>query len=192
MNERIEPVTGLRAYFDDLARVAPADHALSDVLARTAGIAQRPAWQTRLPRIGRLEGVARQFPLRYALVAVATLVLAVAVASVGGPARTPFEGRWTSRDFDGSTQFLDVAGGSAPVVRFEDLRASGCESQHDDSLDFVAHGIAIISGDLLVVDYPNGGGCHTWQVPRFSVTFTLDRVRGNLVDSTGVVWTRVP
>lgn len=192
MTERIEPVTGLRDYFHDLARVAPADEQLASVLTRTADVAQRPAWRTRLPRLATVEAIGRSFPVRYALIAAATLALAWSVGAIGGAGRSAFEGQWTSTDADGSTQLMDIAGGNAPAVRFEDLRASGCQANGDDSVDFVARGIGIVSGERLVVDFANGGGCHTWQVPRFTVTLTLDRSTGTLRDADGLVWRRAP
>ena len=193
MTERIEPVAGLHEYYRDLARVAPAEHQLAIVLARTADLAQRPAWRMRLPRLSSLEELGRLFPLRYALVAVATFLVALSVGVVGNRSGSPFEGRWTSTDVgDGSTQILDISGGVAPAVRFEDRMASGCADHGDPSVDFIAHGTAIAAGDRLVVDYRDGGGCTTWHVPAFTVTMTLDRSTGTMRDPDGNVWHRAP
>jgi hypothetical protein len=191
MNDRVEPVAGLRDYFRDLDRVAPADGQLPEVLTRTAGIRQRPAWQARLPRVAAAEALGRQLPLRYALLAVALLLIALAVSAGGGRARGPFEGRWSSTDGDGSTQFLDVTAGSAPHLRYEDLMASGCRDHGDDSLHFLAVGTGVVVGDELTAGFPAGGGCHTWQVPAYQVTFSLDRASGTMTDGDGVVWHRL-
>ena len=192
MNDRVDPIDGLREYFQELARVAPADHQLVETVARTAVVAQRPAWRVRVPGLGSRETLGRRFPLRYGLVAVTTFLLAWSVGSLGGAGRSPFEGHWTSRDVsDGSTQLLDVAGGSAPTVRFEDLRASACSDRGDDSVDFVAWGTGIVSGNHLVVDYPNGGGCHRWRVPAYEYSVVFDPTAGTLRDSEGTVWHRM-
>jgi hypothetical protein len=192
MNDRLEPVAGLRDYFRDLDRVAPADGQLTEVLTRTAGVRQRPGWQTRLPRIAGREALGRQFPLRYMLLAAALLLIALAISVGGGRARGPFEGRWSSTDTDGSTQFLDVTGGPAPHVRYEDRMASGCLNHGDDSLDFLAAGTGIVVGDELTASFPAGGGCHTWRVPAYQVRFALDRASGLMTDGDGVAWHRVP
>jgi hypothetical protein len=192
MNGRVEPVASLRDYFRDLDRVAPADGQLMEVLTRTADLRQRPGWQTRLPRVAGPETLGRQFPLRYALLAVALLLIALAISVGGGRARGPFEGRWSSTDTDGSTQFLEVTAGSAPHLRYEDLMASGCRDHGDDSLDFLAVGTGAVVGDQLTAGFPDGGGCHTWRVPAYEVTFALDRATGTMIDGTGVVWHRLP
>ena len=191
MNQRTDPVAGLRAYFEDLNRVAPGDEQLGLVVARTSTTVQRPAWQARLPQIGRFGDVAGQLPLRYGLVAVAML-LAVWSVSVAGsaPPLTGFAGRWTSIDHDGSTQTLDVAPGSAPDVQYEDRKASGCADHGDDSVDFHAAGRGSIVVDRLVVAFPSGG-CHTWQVEAYTVTFVLHRSSDTMSDQDGTVWHRV-
>ena len=191
MTERIEPVAGHRDYFRDLDRVAPADGQLTEVLIRTVVVGQRPAWRARLPRVAGWDALGRQFPLRYALLAAALLLLALAVSAGGGRARGPFEGRWTSTDTDGSTQILDVGAGPSPGVRFEDLMASGCANNGDDSVDFRAVGHGAVLADRLVVGFP-GGGCHTWQVPAFSSTYQRDASTGTMIDGDGITWTRVP
>ena len=192
MNERVEPVSGLRDYFSDLARVAPAEGQLIEVLVRTAGVRQRPGWQARLPRLAGWEALGRQFPLRYALVAAALLLIVLAVSAGGGRARGPFEGRWTSTDTDGSRQFLDITAGSTPTIRYEDFMASGCREHGDDSVHFLAVGSGIVVGDELTAGFPGGGGCHTWQVPPFQASYRLDRASGTLTDGDGVAWHRVP
>lgn len=192
MNERFEPTAGLRAYFRDLDRVAPADGQLTEVLIRTALVAQRPAWRARLPRVEHWGALGRPVTLGYALLAAALLLVALALGSGGGRPRGPFEGRWTSSDTDGSTQLLDVSAGATPSVRFEDLMASGCRDHGDDSVDFLAVGTAIIVGDELTAGFPSGGGCNTWQVPPFQATYRLDRASGTLTDGDGTVWHRTP
>jgi hypothetical protein len=192
MTQRSEPVIGLRDYFRELDRVAPADDQLGAVLARTAAVRQRPGWQTRLPRIDALGALGRQAPLRHALVALAALLLSLAVGLPGGAPGSPFAGRWTSIDpGDGSTQLLDVAGGPNPSVRFEDLAASGCAANGDDSIDFIAQGRGVVTGGRLVVEYPDGGGCHTWHVQAFTSTFTLEASGTALRDADGLVWHRI-
>jgi hypothetical protein len=192
MTDRVEPVTGLRDYFGELDRVAPEAGQLTEVLMRTAVVKQRPEWQARLPRLLAWEALGRAFPLRYALLAAALVVIALAVSAGGSRVRGPFEGRWTSTDADGSTQLLDVTAGTTPGVRYEDLMASGCRDHGDESVDFLAVGTAIVVGDELTVGFPAGGGCRTWHVPPYQVTFRLDRADGTMTDGDGIVWRRAP
>jgi hypothetical protein len=192
MTDRVEPVAGLRDYFRDLDRVAPGDGQMAEVLVRTAAVRQRPPWQARLPRVAGWEALGRQFPLGYALLAVALILIVLAVGVGGGRARGPFEGRWSSTDRDGSSQSLAVTAGSAPRVRYEDLFASGCRDHGDDSLDFLAVGTGVVVGNELTALFPAGGGCHTWHVAPYRVTFALDRASGTMTDDEGVVWHRVP
>ncbi len=199
MNERIEPVAGLRDYYRDLARVGPADEQLAGVLAKTAGVAQRPAWQARLPKLRVIEGLGHEFPLRYGLLAAALLLVALTFGIGVGrdhgrlPGDTAMSGRWVSTDVgDGSTQTLDVGSGLNPTVRFVDLTSSGCARNGDDSVHWLSLGAALVSADRMVVDYSNGGGCHTWRVPPYTVTYLRDPATDTLQDSDGSVWHRAP
>jgi hypothetical protein len=193
MSRRDDPMAGLRSYFEDLNRVAPGEQQLGLVLARTATTTQRPAWRVRLPRVTGLDSLADALPLRYGLVAMAMLLVVWTVSFAGGGSgvRSGFGGRWTSIDHDGSTQTLQVEAGPTPDVQYVDQMASGCVENRDDSFVFHAAGRGSVSGDRLVVAFP-GGGCHTWQVAAYTVTFLLDRSSDTLVDGDGTTWHRAP
>ena len=134
----------LRNHYLATADERPADGQLAAVLERTRGIRPRSGLASRLGNGAALgAGVAglRASVRVAALAAALILVLAAVAIGPGGairPATTPFEGRWTSTDHDGSRQLLAISGGMTPAVSYEDLYASGCADNGDRSTHFFA------------------------------------------------------
>jgi len=183
----------LRQHLVDPANERPAEGQLAAIVGHVAVTSQRrplSAWLLGLRvRIGRLP-----IAVRYALIAVALVLAAVAGALLaGGAARpsTPFEGTWTTIDVpDGSTMNLYVGAGERPRVRFEDLFANGAACVEAESKIFTADGVGEISGDRLDATFPNGGGCGLETVA-VAGTFVYHPDADALVDQDGLVWTRV-
>jgi len=193
MNDRF--AVELRQHLLETANERPADGQLATIVAALAATPQRRPLIARLPG---LRGRIGPFPaaVRYALIAIA-LVLAAVVGAIlaggGTPSRsTPFEGVWTATDVpDGSTMNLYVGAGTNPSVRFEDLFATGAACIQDQSKVFTADGVGEISGNRLVVSYPDGGGCGSVKVS-IDGTYLYDGDTRTLRDQDGVVWTRIP
>lgn len=190
----------LRNHYLATADERPADGQLQAVLERTRATRPHSELAARLGQgtAGRagLAGLAGlRASLRFtALGAALILVLAAVAVGPGGairPATTPFEGRWTSTDHDGSRQLLAVSGGMTPTVSYEDLFASGCADNGDRSTHFFAEGRATISGPKMTVAFP-GGGCVTWRVEAYVVDFEHDPATDGLLDNTGIRWRRTP
>jgi hypothetical protein len=103
-----------------------------------------------------------------------------------------FEGRWTATDVpDGSTLTLIVGAGTGPVVQFQDDLATGAVCVADEVKTFRADGLGEITGNRLVVSYPDGGGCGLNLVSiagRYDHQAATDTLR----DQDGVTWARVP
>jgi len=193
MNDRFS--VELRQHLLETANERPADGQLATIVAALAATPQRRPLIARLPG---LRGRIGPFPaaVRYALIAIALVLAAVAGAILagGGTPRpsTPFEGTWTATDIpDGSTMNLYVGSGPTPAVRFEDLFATGAACIQDQSKVFTADGVGEISGNRLVVSYPDGGGCGSVNVS-IDGTYLYDGDTGTLRDQDGVIWTRIP
>jgi hypothetical protein len=105
---------------------------------------------------------------------------------------TVFEGRWTATDpGDESTLTLIVGAGTAPVVQFQDDLSTGGACVADQVKVFRADGVGEITGNRLVVSYPDGGGCGLMLVAiggRYDYEAGTDTLR----DQDGVTWARVP
>lgn len=184
---------GLRSHFLAVAdRRAPAE-LVDAVVSRTATIHVRPTWYVALrgdlvrPTVGF---VARW---RYAWLALALLLLgAFALASLGvgrGPS-TPFEGRWTSTDFDGSTQTLVVGPGLTPSIEYTDSFASACQAHEDPDWSWEGGGKGALTGNQLRVVYGHGG-CSIWFTDGDVVTYDWDKGTDTLFDSQLITWHRV-
>ena len=193
MNDRFS--VELRQHLLETASERPADGQLATIVAVVAATPQRRPLIARLPglhgRIGPLPTA-----VRYGLIALALVLAAVAGAILAGggtPSRsTPFEGAWTATDVpDGSTMNLYIGAGTNPSVHFEDLFATGAACIQDQSKVFTADGVGEISGNRLVVSYPNGGGCGSVLVPIVG-HYLYDGNTRTLRDQDGVVWTRIP
>ena len=187
----------LRNHYLATADERPADGQLAAVLERTRGIRPRSGLASRLGNVAALgAGVAGlRASVRFAALA-AALILALAAVAIGPggairPATTPFEGRWTSTDHDGSRQLLSISGGMTPAVSYEDLYASGCADNGDRSTHFFAEGRAMMSGARMTVAFP-GGGCVTWRVEAYIVELERDAATDRLLDNSGIWWRRTP
>ncbi len=103
-----------------------------------------------------------------------------------------FEGRWTATDVpDGSTMTLIVAAGTAPVVQLQDDLATGDVCVADQVKVFRADGVGEITGNRLVVSYPDGGGCGLMLVA-IAGLYDYQAATDTLRDADGIVWARVP
>jgi len=193
MNDRFS--VELRQHLLETANERPADGQLATIVRDVAATPQRRPLIARLPE---LRGRIGPFPaaVRFGLIALA-LVLAAMVGAIlagGGSSRpsTPFEGTWTAIDVsDGSTMNLYVGAGATPAVRFEDLFATGAACVADETKVFTADGVGEITGNRLVVSYPNGGGCGSLLVS-IAGDYLYDRDSGTLRDQDGIVWTHIP
>ncbi len=186
----------LRNHYLATADERPADGQLEAVLERSRVVRPRSRLEALLrhqPVVGA--GVAGlRASLRFASLAAALIVVLAAVAiGPGGsrPAATPFEGRWTSTDRDGSHQVLAVAGGPTPIVTFEDFFASACAGNGDKSTYFFAEGRGTISASRMSVAYASGG-CVTWRLGPFVIDFVHESKTDQLLDSEGISWRRAP
>jgi hypothetical protein len=126
------------------------------------------------------------------LVATCLAVLGAVVMSGATAAQLgdPFRGRWTSTDFDGSHQMLDIRGagrtGHYALSLFDDSATTACEGSP-------AHlrGSGVVDGDSLVmtgtlVCRPGGNPLRF----RTSLAFTYDPGTDTLTDESGVAWDR--
>jgi hypothetical protein len=117
------------------------------------------------------------------------LSLAVPAVSLAAPATTPFAGRWTSEDFDGSHQTLVVSAGTRPSVVYQDFYASGCDTFAGPATHWVAAGQGSIDDDLLLADFRKSG-CGTFLQGGYQDWYAYDAGSDSLTDSAGIVWTR--
>lgn len=195
MNDRFS--AGLRQHLLDTADERPAEGQLEAVVERLAVTAQRPPLVARLAgfpgRIGPFPSTA----VRWALIAAALLAATMAAAMLGGgggPVRsTVFEGTWTTIDpADDSRMTLVVAAGMTPVVHFEDALATGGACVADEVKVFTADGTGQVSGSLLAVSFPDGGGCGLMTVEIGPGFYDYDEATDVMTDSSGLAWFRVP
>jgi hypothetical protein len=194
MNDKF--AAGLRQHLLDTADERPADGQLAAITALVADTPQRP------PLLARLAGFPlriRPFPstaMRWAIVAAALLSVALGVAILGGgggPTRsTVFEGSWTAPDpGDGSRQTLVVGAGVTPAVRYQDNLSTGGACDADSVKIFTADGTGRISGSLLEVSFPNGGGCGSKTVGIAIGVLEFDEATDTLSAEDGLTWSRV-
>ena len=194
MNDRFS--AGLRQHLLDTANERPAEGQLAAVVERVAGTAQRPSLVARLARFPGRIGPFPSTAVRWALIAAALLAATTAVAILGGgggPLRsTVFEGTWTTIDpVDDSRMTLVVAAGMTPAVHFEDAFATGAACVDDPVKVFTADGTGQVSGSLLAVTYPDGGGCGLLTVEIGPGFLEYDEATDTLTDSDGLRWFRV-
>jgi hypothetical protein len=192
MNDRF--AAELRQHLLETANERPAEGQVATIVESVAATPQRRPLIAGLPD---LRGRIGPFPaaVRLGLIALALVLAAVAGALLagGGGLRpsTPFEGTWTTIDVpDGSTMNLYVGAGNSPTVRLEDLFATGAACVADRTKVFTADGVGEITGNSLVVTYPNGGGCGSVLVA-IAGAYLYDRDTGVLRDQDGLVWTRI-
>ncbi|HEX5588952.1 MAG TPA: hypothetical protein VFX65_01515 [Candidatus Limnocylindrales bacterium] len=195
MNDRF--AAGLRQHLLDTADERPAEGQLAAVIERVAITAQRPPLAVRLAgfpgRIGPFPSTA----LRWGLIAAALLGATMAAAILGGgggPVRsTVFEGTWTTIDPDDNSRMtLVVAAGLTPVVHFEDALSTGGACVEDPVKVFTADGTAKVAGSLLVVSFPDGGGCGLKRVDMGAGYYEYDEATDGMTDANGLAWFRAP
>src|SRR4029079_6739972 len=90
-----------------------------------------------------------------------------------------------------STLTLIVSAGITPVVQFQDDLATGDACVADEVKIFRADGLGEITGNRLVVSYPDGGGCGLLLV---AIAGRYDYQAGTdtLLDQDDIEWARVP
>ncbi|MEO7663765.1 MAG: hypothetical protein ABIV26_01455 [Candidatus Limnocylindrales bacterium] len=123
--------------------------------------------------------------------AVAAILLAVAIpaSAIATPASSPFAGRWTSTDTDGSSQLLVVSGGASPSVVYQDFYASGCDNHGGPATHWVGAGQGDIEGDTLVVEF-HKSGCGNFLQGGYEDWYAYDAGADTLVDGFGIEWSR--
>ena len=132
--------------------------------------------------------------VRVAVVAILLLLLLIVglVASGRlGPGPTPFTGRWTSIDTDGSPQTLDVGPGLEPRVRYVDDRATVCFTAGDSDVRYQGTGAGLVQGDMLSARYPDAG-CATYREHNVVVQYGYQSATDTLNDTFDVTWHRAP
>jgi len=167
---------------------------LAAVLGAVPGARRRPAWEVRARRLASPSPRVLTTLRFLALAAMLTLIAVALVVTYnsGSPRQTsPFEGRWSSIDTaDDSAQSLEIGPGSNPSVHFKDFYSIHCDENSDPVFEYVADGLGVVQGAThLLVHYPEGG-CSTFRVGAYDVTFDLDVATGMLVDSEGIRWHR--
>ena len=116
----------------------------------------------------------------------------LALAPVVSAAGSAFSGTWVSIDTDdGSTQMLAVGRGSSPAVTYHDFYASSCFNGGSPSTHFVATGRGTVDGDVMWVDFRNGG-CGRHKIGPFGLAFIYDAGADTLTDDFGITWFRSP
>jgi hypothetical protein len=122
------------------------------------------------------------------------LLLAVGLlwAPIASAGSGSFTGAWTALDEpgDGSIQVLTIGTGPRPGVVYQDLFASVCASAGSASTHFRAVGAGELDGDVLVVEFPHGGGCGAFRLDPGVFEFTYDPETDTLFDGM-FTWTRV-
>lgn len=183
----------LRAHLVANANERPADGQLAAIVERVAVTPQRPSLVARLTWLPGRVGPVPSTVLRFGLVALALAMATLAGAIVAGGARTPstpFEGTWTTIDpVDRSGMTLVIGPGTTPSVYFEDGYASGEACINDAVKRFTARGTGVITGDLLQVTFPDGGGCGTVTV-EVDGELTYDPETDTIEGIDGIVWRR--
>ncbi|MEO5704287.1 MAG: hypothetical protein ABIZ52_01790 [Candidatus Limnocylindrales bacterium] len=182
----------LRQHLLESANERPADGQLAAVVDAVATTRQRLPLVARLTlNPGRI-GLVPSAAVRFGLVAAALALAMTAGALLAGTTRptTVFEGTWTSTDpGDGSAQILVVGPGSTPAVYFEDGYATGAACVNDVVKRFTARGVGEISGNRLLMAFPDGGGCGLITV-ELGGDVEYVAASDTLVGSDGLVWTR--
>jgi len=193
MNDRFS--AQLRQHLLETANERPAVDQVATIVGAVAATPQRRPLIARLPELRARIG---PFPaaVRYGFIALALVLAAIAGAILAGAGTptpsTPFEGTWTATDVpDGSTMKLYVGAGPTPVVRYEDQFATGAACIGNATKIFKADGAGQITGNRLVVAYPEGGGCGSVLVS-VAGTYIYDPDADRLTDQDGIIWIRIP
>lgn len=184
----------LRQHLVDTADERTPEGALVAIDARVAATTQQRPFAARLTWNPGRFGAFPTTAFRYALLAVALVVAMLAAALLaGGDGRsTVFQGQWTTTDpADGSVMFLFVGVGKRPTVRFEDLSTSGGACAADATKIFTANGSGTVDGDVLHVEFPDGGGCGLQTVPLGPGDYRHDTATDTLLDGLVQTWVRV-
>jgi len=128
-----------------------------------------------------------------ALVATCSMMLALVAFGAAAAASAQddvFRGSWTSIDFDGSHQTLDIQGsgraGHHAMFAFDDSATTAC---HGSPAHFqgsgVVHGRSLVmTGTLTCIPGGNPFG------GRISIGFVYDSATDTLTDDSGVTWYR--
>jgi hypothetical protein len=119
-------------------------------------------------------------------VLLALQLMAAGVSAAG----TAFQGVWVSTDGDGSQQALLIGAGQRPSVVYQDFFASACEGAGSRSTHWVAAGSGEIDGDTLAVHF-HKSGCGAFSIGEYDDTYEYDAGDDVLVDSFGIVWSRL-
>jgi len=187
----------LQRHFQLVADESVPETLVEDVLVRTALTRPRPSWRAgwsdRLPRLP-FDLPATSAAVRLAVIALLLLVLlAAGLLATGrlGPGGTPFTGRWTSVDTDGSQQVLVVGAGLEPQVTFVDERATVCLDARDSSVRYRGIGGGLVQGDMLSARYPDAG-CASYREHNVVVQYVYRSTTDTLVDTFDVPWHRAP
>jgi hypothetical protein len=126
------------------------------------------------------------------LVIAGALVVALSApaSALAAPPSTVFSGTWASEDFDGSHQTLVVSAGAQPSVVYQDFYASGCDTHAGPATHWVGAGQGSVDGDILFIEYRKRG-CGTFGQGGYKDWYEYDDGTDTLIDSFGIVWTRV-
>ena len=192
MNDKFS--ADLRRHMLETADERPADGQLATVIAAVDATGQRhpilARWTWNPGRVGLVPSAA----LRFGLVVLAlALAMAAGALLAGGGGRTPstvFEGSWIAIDpLDRSGMTLVIGPGTRPPIYFEDGWATGGACDDDVVKRFTARGTAAIAGNMLVADFPDGGGCGLMTVEVRGIYEYIERT-DMLVDQDGLGWDR--
>lgn len=127
---------------------------------------------------------------RAAVLAVAGLAVLMAAAPVSAaPGTSPFTGRWTSTDHDGSAQTLSVSAGATPSVVYQDFYANTCDTHGVPTTHWVASGTGEVNGDELVAFF-HKSGCGPFLMGGYVDFMTYVEGTDTLLDSAGITWYR--
>ena len=184
----------LRQHLLESANERPADGQLAAVVEAVGHTSQRTPLVARLTsnpgRIGGFPTAAIRYGLIAAALALAMVAGAIFAGAGGRDATTLFEGTWITIDpADGSGMTLVVGPGAAPEVYFEDGYASGAACVRDEVKRFTARGTGEISGNRLVAEFPDGGGCGLTTVA-IGGLYDYNAATDSLVDQDGLGWSR--
>lgn len=131
-------------------------------------------------------------PRRAVMASMVVLLLVPGFTSTVLAGHGAFKGLWLSTDpGDGSTQLLIVAAGAEPSVVYEDFFAGYCFNNDVPSTHWVAAGKGEVEGSTLNVAF-HKSGCGTFAMGGYDEVYAYDGATDTLIDSFGIVWSRVP
>lgn len=188
-----DPDLVLGAYFHAIADRRRPEGVVAEVVARTATVRPRPAWYvTARGNLGRPATRLATQPAYRWLAVMLVLMLGLVMLALGGAGGggTPFQGRWTSEDHDGSRQSLTVGRGMAPRVDFTDDFASMCAANGDSDTTWEGSATGEVNGGRLHVEF-GLAGCSSWFTDGDVFTFDYDSASDTLLDGQSITWHRV-